>query len=45
MFGKKKPKIQEERKAVCEICGVDCRDKVLLTRHIDWAHREQKTST
>ena len=47
MFGKKKTntpiKIPEETNSVCQICGLDCRDKLSLQRHIDWAHKEQKT--
>jgi hypothetical protein len=41
MFGKKK-KILEEKKVVCQICGLDCQDKLSLERHIDWAHQKQK---
>jgi hypothetical protein len=41
MFGKKKPKTIEEKKAVCATCGLDCRDKSSLERHIDWAHASQ----
>ena len=44
MFGKKKPKTVEEHKAICEICGLDCRDKDSLQRHLEWAHKEQKTT-
>jgi hypothetical protein len=43
MFGKKKTNTPEEKKAVCQICGLDCRDKLSLERHLDWAHREQRT--
>jgi hypothetical protein len=42
MFGKKKIKTLEEKKSVCQICGLDCQDKLSLERHIDWAHKEQK---
>ncbi len=42
MFGKKKIKTLEEKKSVCQICGLDCRDKLSLERHIDWAHKDQK---
>ena len=38
MFGKKKIKTPEENKAVCQECGLDCRDKSSLERHINWAH-------
>jgi hypothetical protein len=43
MFGKKKVKTPEEKKAVCQICGLDCYDKLTLERHVDWAHKEQKS--
>jgi hypothetical protein len=36
MFGKKKK--PEEKGAVCQTCGLDCRDKSSLHRHIDWVH-------
>ena len=39
MFGKKKIKTSEEKKAVCQECGLDCRDKSSLERHIAWAHK------
>jgi hypothetical protein len=45
MFGKKKTNIQEGMKAVCQICGLDCRDKSSLERHVDWAHKEQRTTS
>lgn len=38
MFGKKKTKTLEDKKAVCQECGLDCRDKLSLERHINWAH-------
>jgi uncharacterized C2H2 Zn-finger protein len=38
MFGKKKIKTPEEKKVVCQECGLDCRDKSSLERHINWAH-------
>jgi transcription initiation factor TFIIIB Brf1 subunit/transcription initiation factor TFIIB len=44
MFGKKKGKTQEQAKTVCEICGLDCRDSSSLDRHMEWAHRDQKTA-
>ncbi len=39
MFGKKKPKVPGEKKAVCQECGLDCRDKDSLERHLAWAHK------
>jgi hypothetical protein len=44
MFGKKPPKSIETKKAVCQLCGLDCGDKFSLVRHIDWVHNEQKTT-
>jgi hypothetical protein len=38
MFGMKKIKTPEEKKAVCRECGLDCRDKLNLERHINWLH-------
>jgi hypothetical protein len=42
MFGKKKMKTPEEQNSICPICGLDCRDKLSLERHIDWVHKDQK---
>jgi hypothetical protein len=42
MFGSKKTKGQPVKKAVCELCGLDCQDKESLQRHLDWAHKDQK---
>jgi hypothetical protein len=43
LFGKKKPKTAEEKNVICQICGLDCRDKFSLERHVDWAHKEQRS--
>jgi len=44
MFDKKTKKNAEDKSNVCQICGLDCRDKVSLERHVDWAHKAQKNS-
>jgi hypothetical protein len=41
MFNKKKIQI-EQKKAVCQVCGLDCGDKSSLERHIDWVHATAK---
>jgi hypothetical protein len=41
MFGKKKK--PEEKGGVCQTCGLDCRDKSSLARHVEWAHRDKKS--
>jgi len=38
----KKRKMAEANKSVCHICGLDCRDKSSLERHLDWAHKTRK---
>ncbi len=43
MFSKKKMKTAEEKKYLCQIGGLDCRDKLSLDRHVDWAHKEQSS--
>jgi len=43
MSDKKKIKVSEENKYICQSCGLDCRDKVSLERHLDWAHKDQKS--
>jgi hypothetical protein len=40
MFGSKKTKVVQDRKVICEHCGLDCQDKESLQRHLDWAHRD-----
>jgi hypothetical protein len=39
----KKKKTAEANKSVCHICGLDCGDKSSLERHLDWAHKDQKS--
>jgi len=39
----KKKKMLEANKSVCHICGLDCRDKTSLERHIDWVTKTRKT--
>jgi uncharacterized C2H2 Zn-finger protein len=38
MLGKKRIMTLEEKKAVCQECGLYYRDKSSLERHINWAH-------
>ena len=44
MSDKKKTKGSEENKFICQNCGLDCRDKVSLERHLDWAHKDPKNA-
>jgi hypothetical protein len=44
MSDKKKIKGAEENKFICQNCGLDCRDKVSLERHLDWAHKDPKNA-
>ena len=43
MFGKKNIKKPQGNEVVCQMCGLDCRDKGSLERHMDWAHAVAKS--
>jgi hypothetical protein len=44
VLGKKKIKAAEKKGALCQTCDWDFHDKISLDRHIDWAHRAQKST-